>query len=99
MAVAARDASSWAVDGGGGSGGLVAIATPGRLGSGRALIQDSAISRRVAVAMESIATAARSGANPLNGRSTEVIAATSKQAQIVGPPGECVNPRFSASGP
>ena len=56
------------------SGGLVAIALDRGPRSERVLSQFSSFSRRVAVVMESIATAARSGANSLNGCLTEAMA-------------------------
>jgi hypothetical protein len=66
-----------AVDGDAGSDGLAASAIAGLAESERALIQVSSFSRRIAVAMESIATAATVRANPLNGRSTKAMVGSS----------------------
>jgi hypothetical protein len=70
----AGDGRSPTGDGDVASGGLIAVAPDGGLRSERVLSQVSTFSRRVAVVMESIATAARSGANSLNGCLTEAMA-------------------------
>src|SRR4029078_12025381 len=66
-------------------GGLIANALDGGPRSERVLSQFSSFSRRAAVVMESIATAARSGANSLNGCLTDAMAGSPPNRLYFGP--------------